>query len=647
MMNTPLTEDPAYEQGFAHTGAQDQQLFNPYELSAEGASPGWEVVDRMDNGFSGFGGALFRYVGPLDEARGLRPGDLLISLRTAESALIPESDRVLCQIAAMSGWYSSLHERGLIDRQTSFADTSPDGILAKVLMLRARAIDPGHDVEQISARFHEEFGVPLPLPGRDFDFTAVGSHANDALHGSAGDDFLFGSEGYDVLHGGDGDDLLVGDQGRDTLWGGAGVDTLVGGSGDDVYLVQQGDGETFIAPAPLATRDRGRYTSFTFSDDDTLRLLARRDDVDIWLQNALGETNTTIVENMVVRWKDSSASVVIQDWRRLTLGDLSVDRVEFAEDGSAWSIDVDVLAGTLHTRGLQRGWESLPAGTAMEDEAFSLELPGGVFLRGWEEGTAGTPPVYELEGTPENPVPEWLEIDAQTGRIFGTPRGVNAGTTHLTLAVLATDALGVRLGVPLELSVVGVNDAPPTRDEANIDPRLTAQAPGGLLVLGTRANDTLKGGEGDDVYQGQAGSDQLIDPSNWSSDLYRWGRGEGADTLLDRGGYDRLEVLFGVAEDQLWLQREGTDLTLSILGTDDAFTIRDWYGSAGWDPKTLHAPHSRVEFFQLANGKVLHFQSVESLVQAMSTSTRPALPLDSVPGAGYEHIRSAIAVSWA
>jgi Ca2+-binding RTX toxin-like protein len=122
-----------------------------------------------------------------------------------------------------------------------------------------------------------------------------------------------------------------------------------------------------------------------------------------------------------------------------------------------------------------------------------------------------------------------------------------------------------------------------------------------------------------------------------SNDEYVWGRGEGADTLTDAGGTDRLNVLAGVAADQLWLRHVGNNLTLSVIGTSDTFTVNGWYSSAA----------NQVESFQLSDGKTLLASQVQSLVDAMAAFTPPAAGQTMLP-AGYQaSLQPVIAANWA
>lgn len=65
----------------------------------------------------------------------------------------------------------------------------------------------------------------------------VGTDHNDWLSGEGGVNTVYGGGGDDFLDGGGSNDLLDGGTGNDTLWGGGGIDTLVGGEGTDTAQV--------------------------------------------------------------------------------------------------------------------------------------------------------------------------------------------------------------------------------------------------------------------------------------------------------------------------------------------------------------------------------------------------------------------------
>ncbi|MCB1339646.1 MAG: hypothetical protein KDK24_00985 [Pseudooceanicola sp.] len=72
----------------------------------------------------------------------------------------------------------------------------------------------------------------LGLAGND---TLDGGDGDDRVFGDLGTDYLKGGEGNDLLDGGEDDDKLYGENGHDAMIGGAGSDEATGGDGDDVY----------------------------------------------------------------------------------------------------------------------------------------------------------------------------------------------------------------------------------------------------------------------------------------------------------------------------------------------------------------------------------------------------------------------------
>ena len=127
---------------------------------------------------------------------------------------------------------------------------------------------------------------------------------------------------------------------------------------------------------------------------------------------------------------------------------------------------------------------------------------------------------------------------------------------------------------------------------------------------------------------------------NSGNDIYSFGRGDGADTVMNHG--ERAtddQVLFGAAidHDQLWFARSGEDLTVSVIGTTDSVTVDDWYvGSA-----------NQLDF-STTGGLSLADVSVQALVEAMAGFSPPALgETDLDPGAAYyDSVSALIASSW-
>ena len=82
--------------------------------------------------------------------------------------------------------------------------------------------------------------------------------------------------------------------------------------------------------------------------------------------------------------------------------------------------------------------------------------------------------------------------------------------------------------------------------------------------------------------QAISGNNTLI--GNGGNDTYEFARGGGQETVVNgvpsnTGATGELDLAAGIAPDQLWLQRSGSDLVLEVMGTQDRVTVQGWYGS--------------------------------------------------------------------
>jgi ELWxxDGT repeat protein len=139
-------------------------------------------------------------------------------------------------------------------------------------------------------------------------------------------------------------------------------------------------------------------------------------------------------------------------------------------------------------------------------------------------------------------------------------------------------------------------------------------------ILAGAARDTLDGGMGNDTY--------------------RFGRGDGSDTIKDfdptSGNADTLMFGPGIAADQLWLTRSGSDLQMGIIGGQDKATISNWYKGAAY----------QVEEFKTSDGKTLLNSQVDSLVSAMAAFAPPAPGQTTLPDEYRTALQPVIAANW-
>lgn len=129
------------------------------------------------------------------------------------------------------------------------------------------------------------------------------------------------------------------------------------------------------------------------------------------------------------------------------------------------------------------------------------------------------------------------------------------------------------------------------------------------IIFGLAGNETLNGGAGNDILIGGAGNDTLVGGAG--NDTYRFRAGDGADTIVESGAYndnDELDFGAGIDWNELWFAQQGNNLVVSVLGTTDKVTVKDWFAGPG----------NVVETIKSGDGKVLHSSDVATLVAAMA-----------------------------
>ncbi len=130
------------------------------------------------------------------------------------------------------------------------------------------------------------------------------------------------------------------------------------------------------------------------------------------------------------------------------------------------------------------------------------------------------------------------------------------------------------------------------------------------VLTGNAAANTLAGAAGNDIYVGGLGNDSLTDSSTSSADVYRWGLGQGNDSVSDAGGSDRIEILPGVSSAQVTLARSGNNLQIGISGASDVLTVLNWYTSSA----------NRIEEIRLSDGSIIGAAAAPQSVTTGSVS---------------------------
>ncbi|MHB8921546.1 MAG: calcium-binding protein [Halothiobacillus sp.] len=443
------------------------------------------------------------------------------------------------------------------------------------------------------------------------------------------EDQLFGGEGSDRLDGGSGSDRLFGGTGSDTLLGGAdgpinssnddyldgglGIDTLTGGTGNDVYIVD------------------GYYVHAASGDDESDRDESDRDESDH------DESDHDDDQNQG-SWRYAASD---EDAHH-----------DHAPEGCATS--------GKGNEGLGNGQDAPPPG---HDDNWNDGVgtsPGNPGRKGQTGGadsdhSVGTHQSDDRHGAARVSEDSNCATDNDQGHHDGDDESGARGDSNAPERrdhhdVLMTDTVIEQRGEGQDIVYSSVNytltehveelhllDGAYAGTGNDLDNVVVGNAARNRLSGGA-GNDVLDGGDGNDVLDGGTGNDALI--GGLGDDRFMQHRGGGADTLTaydpTTGKTDTLRFGADVANDQLWFQRIGDGLSISVIGTDDRSTISGWYFG--------EAHH--VERIALSDGQVLLDAQVDNLVSAMAAFAPPAAGETTLSAAYRDQLQPVISASW-
>ena len=443
----------------------------------------------------------------------------------------------------------------------------------------------------------------------DGDDVVWGRLDNDVIYGEGGNDTLNGNNGDDTLYGGAGDDTLNGGDGDDTLDGGAGNDHLYGGEGNDTYLFGFGDGQDYIDDN---------------SGENIIKLKA-----DVSLSDVIFSRE---VNDLILTLTDGS-SLRIKNGGNGQYASYHISTIKFA-NGIDTDIDVESILSSLVIQGTF-GNDTLTGETwndILDGGAGNDTLNGGAgddtYLFGFGDGndvindTTGeniikmksgvtaadlsfTRNVNDLIITLSDGSSITLNINSFTDNhlskiVFanGTDEDIQLTDILPTLDVHGSVYNDILSGTQLNDTIYGGGG----HDSLN-------GGDGNDVLYGEKENDTLNGGKGNDILDGGAGNDVLN--GGEGNDTYIFDRGYDQDTIYDTQGTNTLHIT-QADYDNLWFEREGNNLKVSVLGTEDTVTVNSWYSNED----------ARLSQIQ-TDTKTIGTADIELLVQAMSSFSQP------------------------
>jgi Ca2+-binding RTX toxin-like protein len=483
-------------------------------------------------------------------------------------------------------------------------------------------------------------GIEVRLTEGDDSYSGYYGIRN-IIHGLGGDDYFNGQNLDDVLDGGPGNDTLCGAWGDDILIGGPGDDTLWGDGGNDVYRYALGDGNDTLRQDVMDTIEFGPGITRNSieivgegrdrNDDLLLRITDTGESLRLrfWF-HVNPYTQESYYRIGQVRFADGDV-LTAADIDRMAITLYGTDNPEFLSGYEGRRNVMYAYAGSdmLFGSDLDDYMDGGPGDDSLygfEGNNILIGGPGNDYLSGGpgidtyrfsrgdgsDSVSAGNGDILELgPGISPDSVQlardgfglavrtgdagdqiyfhDWFLSDVFKIDVIRFADGTvwTVDDIHRRLSSVygteGADTLNGIAGRRNYLYGLGGND---TLNGRELDDILDGGA-GSDRLYGNAGNDTLYGGAGNDTLSGAAGNDILVGgPGNDTldggpgADTYRFGRGDGADTVstASPASEDTLEFGAGIAPaDVAFTKGGGQAMVLKIRGAADQVTFGQWF----------------------------------------------------------------------
>jgi len=476
--------------------------------------------------------------------------------------------------------------------------------------LDADLISLRFELDSRDASWRETVARLFGQPGNDYldggdgnDQLTDRDGGNDVLLGGAGNDVILSAEPASAdlsfsnhLEGGDGNDSLTSSNrslnGHDVLVGGPGDDVLriefgsahlEGGAGSDTYVVSNRFSPISLNPLPR---------SLVINDFDQASGSADR--LHVTLMSPVSELSITRDEwNLYLGRSGDAHWITISDW--FSGPEYRIESIVL-DDGTTSGFDAAYdIAGIEALFATQTAGADFLWGTSAGDEFAGGQGDDTLYGNYGDDilaGNAGNDTFDGGEGgdTYVFQVGDGIDRITDTGRfgidtIFFGP-GITPDSLTLDLSSLlirvgeSNDAIHVENFDPENALGTGSIEMFRFTDGGHLKYEdLVAR---GFDLFGTQGDDTLRGTNVSDRFNGEAGSDSYV-----------FGRESGRDEIhdLDIAGLDTdlVRVVGDIASSDIAVDRAGDYVTLSIVGDDDQLSIL-WKPDQGYQVERVEFP---------------------------------------------------------
>lgn len=471
------------------------------------------------------------------------------------------------------------------------------------------------------------------------NLTLTGTSAIDGT-GNTQDNAITGNAANNTLSGG---------AGSDTLNGGAGIDTLVGGIGNDTYYVDNA-GDVVTELAGEGTDTVYAYVSHTLAANvENLRLHTTG------AINATGNALNNALyagdgDNVLTGGDGVDAASYIYAASGVTVSLAIATAQATGGSGTDTLVGIESLTGSNFNDTLTGdGGANVLNGAAGADvmrggvgsDSYYVDNTGDAITELLNEGTdtVYSSISYTLGANLEN-----LYLNT-TGAVNGTGNALAnvlyAGAGNNVIDGLdGTDTVSfgyAASAVTVSLATTAAQATGGSGSDTLLNIESLIGSSYNDILTGNAAANGLTGGAGNDTLDGGAGADALV--GGLGNDIYVMGRGYGIDTITENDATadnaDVAQFASDIAIDQLWFQKVGNNLEVSVIGSADKFTVSNWYLGDQY----------QVEQFK-AGGKTLLDSQVQNLVQAMAAFAPPAAGQTTLPAGYQSSLAPVLAANW-
>lgn len=576
------------------------------------------IGDRKDNELSGGKGSDYLVGGDGNDSYYFQIGDGSLVVSEYDLSHGVKAPEIGVEDLKKSGEDSLVFGEGIKESDLNFERDYPD-LKIRVfgtndeVVIKNWFLGDSHQIETL--KFADGGEIDIRYQGfydqaGDFDDWVGGTSSNDSkLEGFSGNDILSGRAGNDVLDGGVGDDRLYGGIGADKLIGGEGTDAAFYLDSEEAIKISlentfkssggSAEGDTFnsienIAASRYDDEIHGSAYRNTINGhdgddvilglegDDTLQGGAGNDDIEggRGADTITGGAGDDILKGGIANDLIDGGSGDDEIYGGLHSDTLSGAAGDDTIDGGSHD---DLIIGG-------EGNDTLIGGQG-DDKLFGNEgidtLRGGA---GSDElkGENGIDYLYGNEGN------DGLEGDAGDDELHG------GDGNDILQGGRDDDDLWGDSGEDLLIGGEGQDN-----------------------LYGGSGADFLIGGEGNDRLEGQSGSDTYIFEGNFGQDSI--------NESLSRQASD--EIIFsGRSLQELWFKEVGSDLIISVIGTDNQVTIENYArfnvssaaaGAAISRLEEIFGALTPIEGIQLDTQR-LNAQAITAIVDSMDGIEQPS-----------------------